>query len=94
MKGKVVLGVDPAFRTGCKLAVVDATGKLLEKSVMYPHQKQKGEVVPPARYQAAVDTFCDLINRHNVEVVAMGMVLQAVKLKLLLLRHLKALTVM
>lgn len=72
MKEKVVLGVDPAFRTGCKLAVVDATGKLLEKSVMYPHQKQKGEVVPPARYQAAVDTFCDLINRHNVEVVAMG----------------------
>ena len=72
MKGKVVLGVDPAFRTGCKLAVVDATGKLLEKSVMYPHQKQKGEVVPPARYQAAVDIFCDLINRHNVEVVAMG----------------------
>lgn len=72
MKGKVVLGVDPAFRTGCKLAVVDATGKVLEKSVMYPHQKQKGEVVPPARYQAAVDTFCDLINRHNVEVVAMG----------------------
>ncbi len=72
MKGKVVLGVDPAFRTGCKLAVVDATGKVLEKSVMYPHQKQKGEVVPPARYQAAVETFCDLINRHNVEVVAMG----------------------
>mgnify|MGYP004566381263 FL=1 len=72
MKGKVVLGVEPAFRTGCKLAVFDATGKLIEKSVMYPHQKQKGEVVPPARYQAAVDTFCDLINRHNVEVVAMG----------------------
>ena len=72
MKGKTVLGVDPAFRTGCKLAVVDATGKVLEKSVMYPHQKNKGEVVPPARYQAAVDTFCDLVNRHNVEVVAMG----------------------
>lgn len=72
MKGKVVLGVDPAFRTGCKLAVVDATGKLLEKSVMYPHQKNKGEVVPPARYQAAVDIFCELVNKHNVEVVAMG----------------------
>lgn len=72
MKGKTVLGVDPAFRTGCKLAVVDATGKVLEKSVMYPHQKQKGEVVPPARYLAAVETFTDLINRHNVEVVAMG----------------------
>ena len=72
MKGKTVLGVDPAFRTGCKLAVVDATGKVLEKSVMYPHQKQKGEVVPPARYLAAVETFTELINKHNVEVVAMG----------------------
>ncbi len=39
---------------------------------MYPHQKQKGEVVPPARYQAAVETFCELINKHHVEVVAMG----------------------
>ena len=43
MKGKVVLGVDPAFRTGCKLAVVDATGKFLDKGVMYPHQKNKDE---------------------------------------------------
>lgn len=72
MKGKIVLGVDPAFRTGCKLAVVDATGKLLEKSVMYPHEKSKGEVVPPARYQAAVETFKELVIKHNVEVVAMG----------------------
>lgn len=72
MKGKVVLGVDPAFRTGCKLAVVDATGKLLEKSVMYPHQKSKDEVVPPARYANAVEIFKDLVIRHNVEVVAMG----------------------
>ena len=72
MKGKTVLGVDPAFRTGCKLAVVDATGKLLEKSVMYPHQKSKDEVVPPGRYANAVEIFKDLVLRHNVEVVAMG----------------------
>ncbi len=72
MKGKTVLGVDPAFRTGCKLAVVDATGKLLEKSVMYPHQKSKDEVVPPGRYANAVEIFKDLVLKHNVEVVAMG----------------------
>ena len=72
MKGKTVLGVDPAFRTGCKLAVVDATGKLLEKSVMYPHQKSKDEVVPPGRYANAVEIFKDLVLRHSVEVVAMG----------------------
>lgn len=72
MKGKIVLGVDPAFRTGCKLAVVDATGKLLEKSVMYPHQKSKDEVVPPGRYANAVEIFKELVIKHNVEVVAMG----------------------
>ncbi len=72
MKGKTVLGVDPAYRTGCKLCVVDATGKVLEKSVMYPHQKQKGEVVPPGRYENAIAIFLDLVNRHNVEIVAIG----------------------
>ena len=72
MKGKTVLGVDPAYRTGCKLCVVDATGKVLEKSVMYPHQKQKGEVVPPGRYENAINIFLDLVERHNVEVVAIG----------------------
>ena len=36
-KGKVVLGVDPAYRTGCKLAVVDETGKMLDIDVIYPH---------------------------------------------------------
>ncbi len=72
MKGKIVLGVDPAYRTGCKLCVVDATGKVLEKSVMYPHQKQKGEVVPPGRYENAINIFLDLVERHNVEVVAIG----------------------
>ncbi|MEL1196192.1 RNA-binding transcriptional accessory protein, partial [Staphylococcus epidermidis] len=38
LKGKVVLGFDPAYRTGCKLAVVDGTGKFLDKLVIYPHK--------------------------------------------------------
>ena len=38
MKGKMVLGFDPAYRTGCKLAVVDETGKMLDISVIYPHE--------------------------------------------------------
>ena len=37
MKGQVILGLDPAYRTGCKLAVIDETGKVLGKSVIYPH---------------------------------------------------------
>ena len=72
MKGKVVLGVDPAFRTGCKLAVVDATGKVLEKSVMYPHQKYPGENVPAGRYDNAVSIFLDLVESHQVQIVTVG----------------------
>ncbi|MBR2891499.1 MAG: RNA-binding transcriptional accessory protein [Bacilli bacterium] len=72
MKGLVVLGVDPAFRTGCKLAVVDETGKLLEKSVMYPHQKNKQEIVPEGRIENAINIFLDLVNTHNVQMVAIG----------------------
>ena len=72
MKGKIVLGVDPAFRTGCKLAVVDETGKLLAKSVMYPHQKNKQEVVPEVRYQHAINTFLTLIREFHVQMVSIG----------------------
>lgn len=72
MKGKIVLGVDPAFRTGCKLAVVDQTGKFLVKSVMYPHQKNPKEVVPEERYAEAVATFKKLVLDYNCEIVAMG----------------------
>ena len=72
MKGRVVLGVDPAFRTGCKLAVIDATGKFLDKGVIYPHQKNKGEVVPPIRVEIAKQTVLDLINDYKVEIVCMG----------------------
>ena len=72
MKGKVVLGVDPAFRTGCKMAVVDATGKFLAKSVMYPHQKSKDEKVPVERVAEAEQKFTEMLLRYDCEVVAMG----------------------
>lgn len=72
MKGKVVLGVDPAYRTGCKLAVVDATGKVLDKGVIYPNQKNVKEVVSEERQQASVDVILNFIYKYNVEVVAIG----------------------
>ncbi len=72
MKGRIVLGVDPAFRTGCKLAVIDATGKFLDKGVIYPHQKNKGEVVPPIRIEIAKQTVLDMIKDYNVQIVCMG----------------------
>ncbi|MFF0829719.1 Tex family protein [Brevibacillus sp. NPDC003359] len=65
VKGKIVLGVDPAFRTGCKLAVVDETGKLLEVAVVYP--------TPPANKVAeATVKVKQLIETYGVTVVAIG----------------------
>jgi uncharacterized protein len=65
LKGKVVLGVDPAYRTGCKLAVVDETGKLLHVAVVYP--------TPPLNKVAeASDVVKKLIAKYNVEIVAIG----------------------
>ena len=72
MKGKVVLGVDPAFRTGCKLAVVDQTGKVLDKGVIFPNQKNKEEVVSDERTLASFATIRSIIDRYGVEVIAIG----------------------
>lgn len=72
IKGVVVLGVDPAYRTGCKLAVVDETGKVLEKGVIYPHQKSIEETVSQERYEKSKETVLNLINKHNVKVIAIG----------------------
>ena len=72
MKGKVVLGVDPAYRTGCKLAVVDATGKVLDKGVIFPNQKNKEEVVSDARTAQSFDIVRAFIDKYNVEVIAIG----------------------
>ena len=65
LKGKVVLGVDPAYRTGCKLAVVDETGKVLEIDVIYPHP-------PVSKVKEAKEKFITLIREYNVEMVAIG----------------------
>ncbi len=65
MKGKIVLGVDPAYRTGCKLAVVDETGKVLKIDVIYPH--------PPVSKKAeAQKKFLSILEDFNIEVVAVG----------------------
>lgn len=62
---KVILGLDPGIRTGCKVAVVDTTGKLLETETIYPHQ-------PRNDWQGAVETLVRLIIRHGVELLAIG----------------------
>lgn len=67
MKGKVVLAVDPAYRTGCKLAIVDDTGKVLYIDVIYPH--------PPVRkYEDAKAKVLSIIAKYQVEMIAIEMV--------------------
>ncbi|MBC9825784.1 Tex family protein [Carnobacterium inhibens] len=67
LKGKIVLGLDPAYRTGCKLAVIDPTGKVLAIDVIYPH-KPAGAA---ARAEAA-DKFKQLVESYEVEMIAIG----------------------
>ncbi|MGE7885751.1 Tex family protein [Bacillus sp. NPDC094077] len=65
MRGKVVLAVDPAYRTGCKLAVVDDTGKVMHIDVIYPH--------PPVRkYDDAKTKVLSIIDKYQVEMIAIG----------------------
>ncbi len=65
MKDKMVLGVDPAYRTGCKLAVIDETGKLLEVAVIYPHP-------PRSDHQGAKKTLKRLTDAYPIEIMAIG----------------------
>lgn len=65
LKGKMVLGVDPAYRTGCKLAVVDETGKVLKIDVIYPHP-------PVAKKEEAKKKFISILREFTVEMVAIG----------------------
>ncbi|UTR13416.1 RNA-binding transcriptional accessory protein [Salipaludibacillus sp. LMS25] len=65
LKGQVVLGVDPAYRTGCKLAVVDETGKMLEVGVIYPTK-------PWNKIEQAKQAVHKLIKNYNVKMVAIG----------------------
>jgi protein Tex len=63
--GKRMLAVDPGFRSGCKLVVLDAQGKLLEEAVIYPHEPQR-------RTREAELTVLALCDKHNVEAIAIG----------------------
>lgn len=65
LKGNVVLGVDPAFRSGCKLAVVDETGKLLEVSVIYPHP-------PKASKEKAKQCILEVLQKYPISIIAIG----------------------
>ncbi|MCC6917054.1 Tex family protein [Nitrosomonas sp.] len=62
---KVVLGLDPGYRTGCKVAAVDATGKLLETTTIYPHQPQNN-------WSGSLAVIMQLVLRHGVELIATG----------------------
>jgi uncharacterized protein len=62
---KAVLGLDPGIRTGCKVAVVDATGKLLETATIYPHQ-------PRNDWQGSLATLGRMVVQHNVELISIG----------------------
>lgn len=65
VKNKVTLGLDPGYRTGCKVAVVDGTGKVLDTSVIYP-------VPPHNKIEEAKKIIKDLVKKHGVEVFAIG----------------------
>jgi uncharacterized protein len=65
LANRVVLGIDPAFRTGCKLAVIDATGKVLQTDTIYPHEPQR-------RRAEALDTLQRWVERHRVSLIAIG----------------------
>ena len=65
MKGKMVLGFDPAYRTGCKLAVVDETGKMLDISVIYPHE-------PKCEKEKSKKILLDLIKKYKIDIIAIG----------------------
>lgn len=62
---RVVMGIDPGFRTGCKVAVVDSTGKFLDNTTIYP-------TPPRNRIEAAAETVARLIKKHGVELIAIG----------------------
>ncbi|WP_420196055.1 Tex family protein [Staphylococcus aureus] len=65
MKGKQILGVDPAFRTGCKLAVINPFGTFIAKGVIYPHP-------PVAKKEAAEKDFVQMVKAYDVQLIAIG----------------------
>jgi protein Tex len=65
LSGHVALGIDPGYRTGCKIAVVDSTGKLLDSGTIYPHE-------PRCDWRGALEALTDKVRRHGVTLIAVG----------------------
>jgi len=61
----IIMGIDPGFRTGCKVAVVDTTSKLIDTGTIYPHE-------PKNDWKGAINTLQDMINRHHVTLISIG----------------------
>lgn len=65
VKGKMIMGIDPAYRTGCKVAIIDDTGKYLQGNTIYPH-------APQNRIFEAKSTLREFIEKYDIEIVAIG----------------------
>ncbi|MBN2425540.1 MAG: RNA-binding transcriptional accessory protein [Calditrichaceae bacterium] len=65
VRGKIIMGIDPGFRTGCKVAVIDTTGKYIEGDTIYPHPPQN-------EYLKAKSIVRSLANKHKVDIIAIG----------------------
>ncbi len=72
LKDKIVLGIDPAFRTGCKLAVVDELGTLKAIDVIYPHPQKGGKPLNKDDYNKYKNKVIALIEKYDVEIIAIG----------------------
>ena len=72
LKDKRVLGIDPAFRTGCKIVALDETGKVLDKNLINQNQKFPGENVPEARIKDAEAKICYFVKKYRIDVIAIG----------------------
>ncbi|MGH1365131.1 MAG: Tex family protein [Calditrichia bacterium] len=65
VRNKIIMGIDPAYRTGCKIAIIDETGKYLEGDTIYPHAPQK-------KMMQAKSTIREMCDKHNVDIIAIG----------------------
>lgn len=72
IKGKMVLGVDPGFRTGCKVAALDRTGKVLGKGLIEQNQRFPEEKVPEERITKAKNLITNVVRKYKIDIIAIG----------------------
>ena len=72
IKNKVVLGVDPAFRTGCKMAVVNQLGMVLDKGVIYPNERKNGVSAREEDIIKSKRVLVDFVNKYKIELISIG----------------------